>query len=216
MDQLSGRVVSVNVVHTITRGRSRETAIDKRPVDGPVCVGLLGLAGDIQCDQRHHGGPDKAVYAYAVEDSRWWQQQLQRDIPPGLLGENLTTEHVDVTHALIGERWRLGGPSGPLLEVRMPRTGCANLAARMDIPRFQHRFNATGRVGAYLSVLQEGTVQADAGLEVEFRPGHEVTVADVCAASDPAAMRRLLDSPVDLAPPMRDLAQRALTRLARR
>lgn len=216
MKQQPGRVFSDNVVHAITRGPARDTAIDKRPVAGPVHVGSAGLAGDIQCDQRHHGGPDKAVYAYAIEDSLWWEQQLQRGIAPGTFGENLNTADVDVTHAIIGERWRIGGPSGPLLEVRMPRSPCANLAARMGIARFQHRFDATGRVGAYLSVLHEGTVHAGATVEVESRPSHGITVADACAASDPAAMRRLLDSPVDLAPPMRGLAQRALTRLSRR
>jgi len=210
VDQLSGRVISVNVVHTITRGRSRETAIDKRPVPGPLHVGPLGVAGDIQCDTRYHGGPDKAVYAYASEDSSWWEQQLQREMPPGLFGENLTTQHVDVTHALIGERWRIGGPTGPLLEVRMPRTACATLAARIGIPRFQHRFEATGRVGAYLSVVDEGAVQAGARLEVEFRPAHEVTIADACAASDPQSMLRLLHSGVDLAPAMRHTCERAV------
>ena len=39
----------------------------KRPVDGPVRVGTLGLAGDQQADLQVHGGPEKAVYAYAGE-----------------------------------------------------------------------------------------------------------------------------------------------------
>ena len=37
-------------------GRLRRTAIDKRPVPGPVEVGGLGLAGDEQSDTDNHGG----------------------------------------------------------------------------------------------------------------------------------------------------------------
>ena len=33
------RVITVNIVHAVFRGPIRETAIDKRSVDGPVSVG---------------------------------------------------------------------------------------------------------------------------------------------------------------------------------
>ncbi|MGL3199121.1 MOSC domain-containing protein, partial [Curtobacterium flaccumfaciens] len=32
------------------------TAIDKRPVEGPVRVRPLGLFADVQADRKHHGG----------------------------------------------------------------------------------------------------------------------------------------------------------------
>jgi len=41
------------------------TAIDKRPVDGPVHVRPLGLRADVQADRKHHGGLDQAVYVFA-------------------------------------------------------------------------------------------------------------------------------------------------------
>ena len=95
-------LLAVNVVHELIRGPTRWTAIDKRPVHGAVQVGVLGLAGDRQCDTRYHGGPDKALYAYAVEDAEWWAAELGREIPPGLFGENLTTRGLDITGASIG------------------------------------------------------------------------------------------------------------------
>ena len=55
---------------------------DELAIPGAVRVGELGLDGDRQCDTRHHGGPDKAVYAYASEDLLWWSSELDRDIPP--------------------------------------------------------------------------------------------------------------------------------------
>jgi MOSC domain-containing protein YiiM len=179
---MTARVVAVNVVHEVIRGPTRWTAIDKRPVDGPVVVGELGLVGDRQCDTRYHGGPDKALYAYAEEDADWWSDQLGREIPPGLFGENLRTQGLDITGARIGERWRIGGPkTGILVEVRSPRTPCGNLAGRMGIPRFHHRFVRTGRVGAYLKVLTTGSVRAGNRIVVVHRPDHTPTIGEVSA-----------------------------------
>lgn len=213
MPELTPRVVAVNVVFEIRRGPTRDSAIDKRPVAGTVSVSELGLAGDRQCDTRHHGGLDRALYAYASEDADWWAEQLGREITPGLFGENLTTAGIDVTHALIGERWKLGDePTGPIVEVRMPRAPCGNLSARMQIPGFHSRFAATGRVGAYLKVLAQGAVSAGDLIRVIHRPGHGVTIANWCRDGTPELARRLLDSDVDLAQPMRRSAARRARR----
>ena len=62
------------------------------------------------------------MYAYASEDIAWWSQDLQRDdLGPGIFGENLTTDGVDVTNAVIGECWRIGSVE---LEVCQPRLPC--------------------------------------------------------------------------------------------
>lgn len=207
------QVVAVNVVHQIRRGPTRDTAIDKRPVAWRVPVGLFGLDGDRQCDTRHHGGPDRAVYAYAAEDAEWWATQLGREITPGLFGENLTTKGIDVTRALIGEHWQVGRTgTGPLLEIRMPRAPCGNLSARMQIPRFHVRFAAAGRVGAYLKVLEPGTVAAGDPITVSHRPDHGVTITDWCRNRTPELARRLLDSDVDLAEALRRSAVRGAGR----
>jgi len=84
----SAHIVTVNVEYQIRPGYFQDTAIDKRPVDGPVEVTSLGVCGDQQLS-RAHGGLDKAVYAYAAEDAEWWASELGRDIPPGMFGENL-------------------------------------------------------------------------------------------------------------------------------
>jgi len=203
------RLLTVNVVYAIRRGPTRLTAIDKRPVSGPVSVGELGLDGDRQCDTPNHGGPDKALYAYASEDSAWWTGELDRDIPPGLFGENLTTQDLDVTGALIGERWRIGGRDrGVLVEVRMPRTPCDNLSGRMGDPGFHKRFAASRRVGAYLSVLEPGTIEAGDRIEIVYRPEHDLSVGGYFDPPDPDRMRRVLDTGIDLAGIVRRRAQR--------
>jgi MOSC domain-containing protein YiiM len=204
------RLLAVNVVYRIHHGYFHDTAIDKQPVAGPVEVTATGLAGDRQLGPRH-GGSDKAVYAYAAEDASWWATQLGRTIPPGLFGENLRTEDLDVSGAIIGEKWRIGTV---LLEVRMPRTPCQNLSMRMCIDNFHGRFNATGRVGAMLKVHETGLVCAGDPITVVDRPDHGVRVCDLATGPDATAMRRLLDSGIPLATTVRSKAHRIVRRSA--
>ena len=42
-----------------------------------------GVDGDTICDTKHHGGPEQAVYAYAVEDLDFWTAELRRPVEPG-------------------------------------------------------------------------------------------------------------------------------------
>lgn len=193
----AGRVVSVNVgrLQPLTVGaRSQSTGIFKEPLDGPALLAESGVVGDQIGDRVHHGGRDKAVYAYAAEDYAWWSAELGRTLGPGTFGENLTLEGVDVTGARVGERWAVGGC---LVEVAQPRIPCATLAARMGEPRFAARFGRAGRPGAYLRVLHPGEVQAGDRAEVVHRPAHDVTVALVAHAyhRDRGMARSLLVAP---------------------
>jgi MOSC domain-containing protein YiiM len=179
---VEGRLLSVNVgtVRQIElAGQARTTAIWKLPVSGRVAVRGVNLAGDDQADRRVHGGPDKAVYAYAREDYAWWERQLGRRLDPGTFGENLTTEGIDLTDALIGERWRVGSV---VLRVTSPRVPCWKLGVRMGDPGFPRRFAAAGRPGAYLAIVEEGQVGAGDRIQVIHRPGHGVTVGLVAAS----------------------------------
>lgn len=152
--------------------RPDRSGIDKRPVDGRVAVHPLGLEGDVQVNRRHHGGEGQAVYCYGREDAEWWQRELGRDLPAGRFGENLRTSGVDLTGALLGERWRVGTA---LFEVTSPRIPCANFAAFWDVPDLVKRFTAHGATGAYLRVLETGELAAGDGVEIIWRPDHEIT-----------------------------------------
>ncbi|MCA5891883.1 MOSC domain-containing protein [Isoptericola sp. NEAU-Y5] len=151
------------------------TAIDKRPVGGPVKVTPYGLYADVQADRRDHGGLDQAVYAYAQEDAEVWGAELGYDVVPGLFGENLRTRGVDVNGAVIGERWRIGSA---LLEVTQPRTPCQTFARHLKSPpRWVRRFTEANRTGAYLRVVEKGSLSAGDAVDVVERPAHGVTVA---------------------------------------
>ena len=169
-------VVAVNVGRAAplaVGGRVVASGIVKHAATGPVAVGPLGVEGDEQADRVNHGGPYKAVYAYASEDAAFWAAELARPIEPATFGENLTLAGVDVTGARIGERWRIGSVQ---LLVSGPRVPCSKLGARLGDRLFPRRFVAAGRPGAYLSVPTPGTLQAGDEVLVVDRPDHGVSV----------------------------------------
>ncbi|ROP60854.1 MOSC domain-containing protein YiiM [Curtobacterium sp. PhB130] len=168
------------------------TAIDKRPVDGPVRVRPLGLYADVQADRKHHGGEDQAVYAYADEDAAYFAEVLDRPVPAGLFGENLRTTGIDVTGAVTGERWRVGATLE--LEVTIPRIPCGTFARRIGVDKWVKRFTEEGRPGAYFRVLKSGPVAAGDPIEVLSRPEHGVTIGDVFAGLTPAQAQAVLDA----------------------
>lgn len=188
------RIVSVNTGReqgAQWAGRLRRTAIDKRPVAGPVRVGKLGIGDDEQADTDSHGGHDQAVYVYAREDLDWWVERLGRDLRSGLFGENVTTAGLDVTGALIGEVWRLGSAVAQVASVRIP---CVVFQNWMGEEHWVRRFAGAGRPGAYLRVLTEGVAGAGDPVEVVSRPPHSVTVGEAMRAyyGDVTLMRKLL------------------------
>src|SRR3954447_16370382 len=174
---MSGVVESVNLGTprpVEVNGHTVLTAIWKHPVEGRVPVSGVNLRGDDQADRSVHGGPDKAVYAYAAEDEEWWRAQVGRDLGDAPFGENLITRGLPVSEAVIGEHWAVGSA---LLEVAQPRLPCFKLGLRMGDPRFLRRFADAGRPGAYLRVLAEGDIGASDEIRVVRRPEHGVTSA---------------------------------------
>ncbi len=191
-------LISVNVGRpqqlSVRRGRPLMSAIGKAPVQARVRVAGVNVEGDDQADRRVHGGPDKAVYAYASEDAAFWAGELRRELGPGAFGENLTTEGLEVSGAVVGERWRIGDVE---LEVCQPRLPCNKLALRMGEPQMVKRFAQASRPGAYLRIVVEGDLGAGDAVEVLSRPSHGVTVRDVSDAIllDQALLARAASAP---------------------
>jgi len=193
----ASRVLSVNV-GTVRQfeynGRPARSAIWKSPVVGRIEVRGVNITGDDQADRKAHGGPDKVVYAYAVEDARWWQQQIGRALEYGEFGENLTTEGIEVNDALVGERWQIGTA---VLEVSEPRIPCWRLGIRMNDKTFPRKFTEALRPGAYLRLIVGGSVGAGDEIRVVERPAHALTIRDVFRiyTRDRDEVQRLLTVP---------------------
>ena len=209
----AGEVLAVCVLHTERDSGTRRvtrTAIDKRPVDGPVAVTTAGLAGDRVCDTEYHGGPFKAVYAYQEDEAQRWASELGRELPPGWFGENLRVDGIAASDAVIGERWRIGTTE---LEVAGPRTPCGTFGVWAAEPRWVKRFSERGDTGAYLRVVTEGSITAGDAVHRLHVPGHGVTVRDLFTGRDPERFVALLEQQENLAPTVADKARRRIAGL---
>lgn len=208
-----GTLVSVNVGAPRSvewQGRRVRTAIWKYPVAGPVEVRGVNVAGDDQADRRVHGGTHKAVYAYGAEDYAWWSDNLGIEVGPGWLGDNLTVEGFDLGRAWVGERWRIGTCT---LEVSEPRMPCFKLGIRMGTADFVELFGVAGRLGAYLRIVEEGTVVAGDDIVRVARPPVELTVAELAESrgnDDTALLERVARHPA-VSPSWANAARRALS-----
>lgn len=191
-----GTVISVNVGEPREvewAGRRVRTAIWKTPTEGRIPVGHDNLAGDAQADLRVHGGADKAVYAYALEDYRWWGQRLGAPLDAGTFGENLTTEGIDLAHAVIGEVWAVGTTQ---LQVAQTRQPCFKLGIRMGDAAFVQEFDRARRYGVYLRIHQVGEIGVGDPIVLLSRPDHGMTAAVFAAtldSQDLVAIRRLAE-----------------------
>jgi MOSC domain-containing protein YiiM len=174
------RIVSVNV------GRPREivwgnkvvrTGIFKEPVAGRVRLGRTNLDGDAQADLSVHGGPDKAVYVYPVENYDFWREQLPgRELPFGIFGENLTLAGLTEDTVYIGDELRIGTAR---LVVTQPRLPCYKLGIRFGDPAIVARFLDSKRPGFYLSVLEEGDIGAGDAVEWVHERHNKLTVIEL-------------------------------------
>jgi MOSC domain-containing protein YiiM len=210
-----GDLISVNVglprqIAVSRQGEPVISAIVKTPAAGRLAVHGVNLAGDDQADRSVHGGPDKAVYAYAAEDISWWARQLGSDVGPGRFGENLTTRGVDVSGAVVGERWQVGAAE---LEVCQPRLPCYKLGLIFGDPGMVRRFAQADRPGAYLRIVTSGDLGSGDEVEIRSRPNHGITVAMVSRAIlvDPGLLPRASSAPAlpgDLAEWMRERSAR--------
>jgi len=172
------------------------SGIAKRSVEGSVRISTEGLAGDVVCDSRYHGGPDQAVYLYGAADYAWWEAEMARSLAPGTFGENLTISDWASADGAVGDRFYIGEV---ILEVTSPRVPCATLSRHMGDSTFLKKFRHAERPGVYCRLLREGEVRA--GDEVRYEPlaGDTLGIMELyrdafSPAKDAATLRRHLAS----------------------
>lgn len=172
------KILSVNtaVARKVTiNGRQILTAIAKQPRSGPVAYGPMGLDGDEQADPTVHGGLSKALYAYPSEHLPFWRTvraqarvaDWDHEVPPGLVGENLTLQGVTERELWVGDRLRFA--DGGVLVVSEPRFPCFKFNAAMGFAKAAKLMVESGYCGSYLAVLVPGQLQA--GDEFTLEPG---------------------------------------------
>lgn len=149
----------------------------KWPVDGAVWAGQTGIVGDGQADLKNHGGPEKAILAYAGRHYADWKAELGlEEMPPGGFGENLTLDGWDESNVCIGDTFMIGDVS---LQVSQPRQPCWKINRRWRIADLAQRIQINGRTGWYFRVLKEGWLTPGAEIALVQRPLPEWPVAAV-------------------------------------
>ena len=121
-------------------------------------VNSSGLANDRQADTRVHGGPERALCLYSLEQILFLQAE-GHPIFPGAIGENLTLSGLDWAQIEPGKRLKVG--SNVLIEITRYTTPCNNLEPyflNADYSRVSEKQNP-GWSRVYARVLQSGEIK---------------------------------------------------------
>jgi MOSC domain-containing protein YiiM len=153
------------------------TGIYKEPVSGRVTLRKLNLDDDRQADLTVHGGEFKAVYCYPSEHYGYWKEQIPgRDLPPGVFGENFTTQGFLEDAAHLGDRWSVGSAE---LIITQPRLPCYKLGIKFEADDMVKRFLDSRKTGFYLAVIREGEVGALDEIKIVARDAAAAPVSEV-------------------------------------
>jgi len=174
------------------------TGIFKFPTDEPVKVGTLGLEGDVIISKKHHGGPDQAVYIYGRADYEWWANELGKEIPAGMFGDNLTISELESAQFNIGDYLHIGDVT---LQVTAPRIPCETFAARMEDPQWVKKFRQAERPGLYCRAVKGGFVKAGEAVSIEKYEGETISILQMFRDyydrnKSKETIRRHLNSPI--------------------
>ncbi len=178
----------------------RRSAMNKRPVTGPVRLSETGLDGDKVADGRFHGGPEQALHHYPAERYPVWAArfpEIAEALVPGSIGENIATYGLTEDNVYIGDVYRWGEAE---IEVSQPRMPCIKINSRYGVEGFTEAVMETGHCGWYYRVRRTGLVSAAEPLQLIQRPATSVSLAEFWAVQNAhrpgiAALARVADAP---------------------
>ena len=193
------------------QGDKIKTGFYKKAQKGPVRVVKTGIEGDsmVTCA----GNLNRAVLFYQAHYYDYWRAELKRDLPFGMMGENITFEGPNDGEFFIGDVLRIGST---LMRISEPRHPCIKIGVRFEDDTFPLRYLKSGRSGFFCCVLEEGKLSAGDEIELVHRednalPLPEFTRVIFLEPRDVAGIERMLDAPT-LSPEWRIRAQRVLDR----
>ena len=175
------KILSINISKPekiVFNNKDLVTSIYKKPVNGEVEVTKDGIIGDGQADLRVHGGFDKALYAYSYSHYEFWGKQMNQDFSNnfGLVGENLTIENFDEKNINIGDEITI---SSCTFKITQPRIPCFKLGIKMNDRNFPRSFSQSGNVGAYMKVLQPGSISTGDEIKITNQESNSMTIFEI-------------------------------------
>ena len=147
------------------------SAIFKVAQNGEIFANELGFEGDSVADTKHHGGPEKAVFANSFANYAEWEKFLGlKNMAYGAMGENLCVDGLDESCVCVGDIHKIGSL---VLQVSQPRKPCFKLSKRWGNENMATHIFKTGLTGWYYRVLTPGSCKAGDVIEVvESDPVH--------------------------------------------
>jgi MOSC domain-containing protein YiiM len=145
----------------------------KNSLDQPAQITPLGIAGDEQADLSVHGGLEKAVYGYSLENYSAWRIEIPRHaavLVPGGFGENLCVKGMCESDLYVGDIHRIGSSR---LQVCQPRQPCFKLALRFEDKMMPKAMVRNGRSGWYYRVLEPGGIAPGDAVHLDERPNSD-------------------------------------------
>ncbi|OUX18245.1 MAG: hypothetical protein CBE17_02485 [Gammaproteobacteria bacterium TMED257] len=174
------QILSINVSEPkkiMFNGKELITSIYKKPIEGSVEVGEIGLKGDRQADMKVHGGYDKAVYAYSYKHYKTWSDKLDKDYQDfGLVGENLTIDDFNEKQINIGDELQIGNC---IFQVSQPRIPCFKIGIKMNSREFPKMFSQSCLLGAYLRVIKDGTISTNDEIIISKKEPNSLSIYQI-------------------------------------
>ena len=133
-------------------------------------VSRLRVEGDVQFDQKHHGGPERAVCVYSLERIQALKAE-GHPIDVGTVGENVTVSGLDWNLVVPGVRVKVGHEV--LLEIASYTVPCKTIRESFIEGRFvriSHKLYP-GWSRVYARVLAEGRIRSGDRVEVVLGDG---------------------------------------------
>ncbi|MEL6917350.1 MAG: MOSC domain-containing protein [Bacteroidota bacterium] len=172
------KITSTNIGKSTTvawNGKQVQTGIFKYPISRSLDLEKEVVAGDSIADRNVHGGTNKACYLFSKEQYPYWKHLYpDLDWDWGMFGENLTIEGMDESQIRIGNIYKIGTA---LVQVSLPREPCYKLGIRFKDQGILKQFIDHGHPGAYVRILNEGSVQKGDKLILETESKNTLTVA---------------------------------------
>src|SRR6478735_7846558 len=81
-------------------------------------VSIDGVEGDWQKNRKYHGGPNRAICLFSLELYDWLREK-GIDLKNGSVGENFTTEGLDLNQLQKGDRLHVGECLIEITDVRI-------------------------------------------------------------------------------------------------